>query len=181
MATSKESQQSSDAPSKGPPLRVSEFLAERHDHEHCIETALNDAEAVCAKHGARFTPLRRRVLEIVWQSHQPLGAYAILESLSVDGRQPAPPTVYRSLEFLQEHGLVHRIASLNAFIGCQHPGHATQGQFLICTQCSDVAELVDDELQAHIQRNTASLGFAADNLLVEVTGICPNCRASAST
>jgi hypothetical protein len=82
------------------------------------------------------------VLELVWQSHKPLGAYDILAVLSEqDGRRAAPPTVYRALDFLLENGLVHRIASLNAFIGCSHPEHAHQGQFLICRECHAAIEL----------------------------------------
>lgn len=51
--------------------------------------------------GLRLTALRRRVLELVWQSHKPLGAYDILAVLSEqDGRRAAPPTVYRALDFL---------------------------------------------------------------------------------
>ena len=101
-------------------------LASRpHDHSHCVTHALGEAESLCTKSGVRLTDLRRRVLELVWQSHKPLGAYDILAVLSEqDGRRAAPPTVYRALDFLLENGLVHRIASLNAFIGCNHPGHA---------------------------------------------------------
>ena len=49
-----------------------------HSHEHhdqCISQALESAEEVCAQRGVRLTPLRKRVLELVWQSHKPLGAY----------------------------------------------------------------------------------------------------------
>src|SRR5262245_54328130 len=48
-----------------------------HDHRHCIDDALTRADTVCAERGARMTPLRRRVLELVWDSHAPIGAYAI--------------------------------------------------------------------------------------------------------
>ena len=36
----------------------------------------------------------------------------------------APPTVYRALDFLLEHGFIHKLASINAFVGCHHPGSA---------------------------------------------------------
>ena len=89
-----------------------------HDHAHCVAGALAEADALCARLGVRLTELRRRVLELVWQSHKPLGAYDILAVLSEqDGRRAAPPTVYRALDFLLENSLVHRIASLNAFTG----------------------------------------------------------------
>ncbi len=80
-------------------------LASRpHDHSHCVHTALSEADTLCAKKGLRLTALRRRVLELVWQSHKPLGAYDILAVLSEqDGRRAAPPTVYRLFAQL-DHG-----------------------------------------------------------------------------
>src|SRR3546814_13619005 len=98
-----------------------------HDHDHCVSHALAEADSLCARQGVRLTALRKRVLELVWQSHKPLGAYDILAQLTEqDGRRAAPPTVYRALDFLLENGLVHRIASLNAFIGCNHPEHRSE-------------------------------------------------------
>jgi len=93
--------------------------ARPHDHSRCVSHALAEAETICARQGLRLTALRKRVLELVWASHKPLGAYDILGVLSdEDGRRAAPPTVYRALDFLLENGLVHRIASLNAITDC---------------------------------------------------------------
>ena len=152
------------------------FFADSHDHSRCVATALDEAQEVCAGRGVRFTRLRRRVLEIVWRSHKPLGAYAILDILSRDGRAAAPPTVYRALDFLLEQGLVHRIASLNAFVGCSRPGHDGAGQFLICRECGEAAELDDQAIRLAIRRSAADHGFHALRQTIEVTGVCPNCR-----
>jgi Fur family zinc uptake transcriptional regulator len=152
------------------------FPPRDHDHTLCINDALADAEVICSARGARFTPLRRRVLEIVWQSHKPLGAYAILEVLSKDGRSAAPPTVYRALDFLSDLGLVHRIVSLNAFVGCSRPGHAGNGGFLICKACGTAAELTDVRIDRAIALSAATEGFAVEQHTVEVTGLCPGCR-----
>lgn len=54
------------------------FPAHAHDHDACVVDALGAAEQVCAGRGARLTTLRRRVLELVWRSHKPVGAYDIL-------------------------------------------------------------------------------------------------------
>ena len=152
------------------------FPARGHDHASCIEQAMADAVAVCAERGARLTKLRRRVLEILWQSHRPLGAYEILQVLSRDGRPAAPPTVYRTLDFLLDNGLVHRIASRNAYVGCSRPGHAAAGQFLICEDCGAAAELNDAGLEQAIGSTAESAGFAASEHTVEIKGRCPNCR-----
>ena len=96
-----------------------------HDHQSCIQQALDTAANLCEQRGLNLTPIRRRVLEIVWRSHEPIGAYQILAELAKERDKAAPPTVYRALDFLIDAGLVHRIESLNAFGGCgAHTGKA---------------------------------------------------------
>ena len=151
------------------------FLPEKHNHARCISRALSQAQNHCSRNEVRFTATRRRVLEIIWQNHCPLGAYAILEILVGEGRSCAPPTVYRALDFLLEQGLVHRIASLNAFVGCMHPGHVSTGQFLICESCGTATELDDVRVEKAISRGADSVGFRARVHTIEVAGVCPNC------
>ncbi len=155
-----------------------------HSHDHhneCITQALELAEEVCAQRGVRLTPLRKRVLELVWQSHKPLGAYDILEMLSrEDDRRAAPPTVYRGLDFLLENGLIHRLASLNAYIGCSHPEVAHEGYFMICQQCSNAYELAQHTaIDAAIAQEALLMGFAVQTQTVEILGTCAACRAQA--
>jgi Fur family transcriptional regulator, zinc uptake regulator len=160
------------------PLAAEMPLACRpHDHTHCVSHALLTAETLCEQAGLRLTALRKRVLELVWTSHKPLGAYDILAVLSeTDGRRAAPPTVYRALEFLLEHGLVHRIASLNAFVGCNHPGEVHQGQFLICRNCLAAVELQDADITAALLDSAQRIGFSVEGQTVEITGLCSACR-----
>ncbi|MDX2223201.1 MAG: Fur family transcriptional regulator [Rhodospirillaceae bacterium] len=152
------------------------FPAPGHDHRGCTDRALSDAAAVCATRGGRLTEIRRRVLEAVWDSHAPLGAYDILARLNRDGGRNVPMAVYRALDFLMEHGLVHRLASRNAFIGCRHPGDAHSAQFLICEACGTVAELASPAVHAAIQRAAAQKGFTVAGETIEISGRCPHCR-----
>src|SRR6266852_9126627 len=96
------------------------FPPPNHDHDRCASDAIAHAEAICAARKERLTPMRRRVLEALLASHQPLGAYELIDRLAVRTARPAPITVYRALDFLREQGLVHRIESRNAFIACVH-------------------------------------------------------------
>ncbi|MGH8360360.1 MAG: Fur family transcriptional regulator, partial [Pseudomonas sp.] len=119
------------------------------------------------------------VLELVWQSHKPLGAYDILGVLSEqDGRRAAPPTVYRALDFLLDNGLVHRISSLNAFVGCNHPEHAHQGQFLICRECHAAIELEQKSISDSIIKSAGDVGFKVEGQTVEVVGVCSGCQGA---
>lgn len=146
-----------------------------HNHNDCVEEALQSAEAVCSQKGVKLTGLRRRVLELVWESHRPVGAYYILEALMKEQRA-APPTVYRALNFLQEQGLVHRIASLNAYVGCICPQKEHAGQFLICGNCQESTEIMSDKVAEALQESAMSAGFDARQQTIEIRGICSSCR-----
>ena len=52
-----------------------------HNHDACVSQALTDARTICQRQNARLTPIRERVLELIWQSHKPLGAYDVLAEL----------------------------------------------------------------------------------------------------
>jgi Fur family zinc uptake transcriptional regulator len=153
------------------------FPDRAHDHKHCIEEAFSRAERLCADRGLRLTTLRRAVLKIIWEGHYPAGAYDILDRLKEQGRSAAPMTVYRTLDFLMEHGLVHRLASRNAFVGCDHPGDQHRSQFLVCRDCGQVAEMADPRITAAIRATAAATGFAVEAPVVEVTGLCGGCVA----
>ncbi|MCY3767736.1 MAG: transcriptional repressor, partial [Gemmatimonadetes bacterium] len=97
-----------------------------------LSRILERAEALCLERGARLTEQRKTVLQLLCVSDKPLSAYELLERMRGVVRNPAPPTVYRALDFLLGQGLAHRLESLNAYVGCAHPDHPHASQFLIC-------------------------------------------------
>jgi Fur family zinc uptake transcriptional regulator len=154
-----------------------DLAAPDHDHARCIDAALNRAAALCARRGARLTDLRRRVLELVWQRHAAIKAYDILDELGSAEGSAKPPTVYRALDFLIAHGLVHRLESLNAYVGCPAPDAPHAGQFLICGSCGGVSEFEAPAIEAAIAEQAAGHGFALAGQTVEARGTCQTCRA----
>lgn len=151
------------------------FMDDQHDHRDCVSRALRIAEDLCRRRGKRLTALRRRVLELVWGQHKPIGAYDLLEYLREEGRA-APPTVYRALDFLQQLGLVHRLASLNAYVGCAVPGEPHDGQFLICESCRSLAEMDVSSITRAIEESALESGFTPHRHTIEIMGLCPSCR-----
>ncbi|HLQ86233.1 MAG TPA: Fur family transcriptional regulator [Salinisphaeraceae bacterium] len=148
-----------------------------HNHAACIQAALERAEKHCREQDLRLTAIRRRILELIWTSHRPSKAYDLLQTISQERGGAAPPTVYRALDFLLDAGLVHRIESLNAFIGCAEEHAHGQPKFLICNECARVAEIVAPEVDSAIRRETSRLGFAAIQKTIEISGICNQCAA----
>src|ERR1700677_3485805 len=160
--------------------RFSDFRR-THEHGRCVSRALRTADQVCEERGLKLTPVRKRVLELVWGRHAPIGAYDILEKLSAEGRGSAPPTVYRALNFLISAGLVHRIDSLNAYFGCEAPRTDHAAQFLVCRSCHGVTELGDPAISRLLARRVKAAGFVADAPDVEIKGLCGSCRTAANT
>jgi len=154
------------------------FRKNGHNHGRCIKSAMKTAATLCAARGARLTALRSRVLELIWQSHQPVGAYQLLDTLKSERRNAQPPTVYRALEFLLHLGLVHRVESLNAYVGCSTPDTDHSSQFLICRNCGAAAEITDARLDKAINALAKDAGFSVSHRSIEVEGHCPNCQIS---
>ncbi len=136
---------------------------------------LEVAEALCKRHCARLTPLRRDVLELVLRHAQPVSAYALLDELKSRGHNGAPPTVYRALAFLQAQGLVHRIATSNTFVACNHPGDVHQALIFVCTECGDALETQAAPISASVGRTARRHGFRLPDQPIEVAGTCRRC------
>jgi Fur family zinc uptake transcriptional regulator len=136
-------------------------------------------EQSCARNGVQLTPLRRRILEIFSASAAPLGAYAILEELSRrEGKQAAPPTIYRTLDFLIEHGFVHKIESLNAYTPCEHLSHAHHGMLMICEACGRSEEIEDAAVMRAIILAASGASFRLRQVMIETKGLCGRCATS---
>ncbi|MBC27868.1 MAG: Fur family transcriptional regulator [Rhodospirillaceae bacterium] len=148
-----------------------------HNHKDCINTALEKADEICKLQGVKLTAQRRRVLELVWGSHKPIGAYEVLDLLcEQDGKRPAPMTVYRALDFLIEQGLVHRLASLNAYIGSTSLNSDHNSYFFVCDDCGQAAEVTDGNVQKAISEKADRIGFIIHLNTVEVSGRCSQCQ-----
>jgi Fur family zinc uptake transcriptional regulator len=144
-----------------------------------ITQRLENAAAICAQGGAKLTEIRRQVLGLILAAGEPVGAYALLDRLKLARANAAPVTVYRALDFLLAHGLIHKVERLNAFIGCvesgTHTHHDHAVQFLICRSCGTVTEIEDPGIAAAVAQAAAASGFAPAHATVEVEGRCAAC------
>jgi Fur family zinc uptake transcriptional regulator len=143
------------------------------------DSRVRRVEALCGERGVQLTALRRQVMGLVAASAAPLTAYALIDELArLQGRSVAPPTVYRTLDFLVENGFVIKVESRNAFAICDSPGHHHHGILLICTRCGTTDEVEDHDLDAALLRRAAVSGFRIDKQMVELEGICGRCLAA---
>lgn len=142
---------------------------------------VQQAESQCHTRGVRFTPIRRRVLELIARHGGGLKAYDLLDQLSTEHAAARPPTVYRALEFLIEQGLVHRIESQNAYVACACPEHAHGFQLLICRHCGHVEELHLDEISDQLAGLAQRQGFKVERQTIELLGLCQRCQTQSES
>ncbi|WP_374015649.1 transcriptional repressor [Phaeobacter sp. A36a-5a] len=147
-----------------------------HDHSHCINDGIAVADAHCRAHGLQFTPVRRRVLEILLQAHRAMGAYDLLDILRDEGLGSQPPIAYRALDFLVKNGFVHKIEQLNAFVACSHPGDDHAPVFMICRTCNAVAEAPSQTTNGRLGTAAREAGFLIERTVMEAEGLCPKCQ-----
>lgn len=141
-----------------------------------IPARLKAAEASCAQNGTQLTALRREVLELILQAETPVTAYQLLDQLKPIRKSAVPPTIYRSLEFLLDNKLIHKIERLNAFVPCADSDHHhADAQFLICKNCGTVIEIEDHGISEALAKAAAKHGFRPSRAVVEVDGFCAAC------
>lgn len=144
---------------------------------------LVQVEQACARRGLRLTALRRRIMELIVEQAKPVKAYDLLDLIRQERGGAAPPTVYRALDFLLEHGFIHKLESINAFIGCDHlhdesDASLHQPPFLICDRCSKTVELHDTKAAEMLAREARRLGFTPQAQTLEIHGLCAACGDS---
>lgn len=139
---------------------------------HLIQNWLEQLQAS----GYRVTEPRRTIVELVASADHALSPIEIYDS----GRHECPRlglvTVYRTLERLEELGLVQRVHSpdgchryLRAFEGHQH--------LLICTRCGRVEMFAGDDIEPLAQRVEQSTGYQVQDHWLQFFGVCPRCSA----
>jgi Fur family zinc uptake transcriptional regulator len=147
-------------------------------HVHDAGAYVQAVEQACADRGLRLTPLRAQVLGLIAAAGKPVKAYDLLDAMKEENGSSAPPTGSRALEFLLEQGFIHRLASVNAFVGCHHPNERHSVPFLICDNCHAAIELEDERICALLDEQARALGFAPRAQTLEVHGLCAACAAA---
>lgn len=147
-----------------------------HDHSQCIQNAISAAENICRKRGVQLTPIRHKILELIWNSHKAIKAYDLLDQIRPTNDAAKPSTVYRALDFLLEQGLIHRVESLNAFVGCRSSGRQHDQLLLICTHCHNVDERAAANVFKALAEELQNARFSPQRKTIEIHGLCKTCR-----
>lgn len=119
----------------------------------------------------RLTPQRRAVLQALAKSHDHPTAAEIYER----ARKAAPgisfATVYNSLRFFKDNGLILELPGPNG--ASRYDATIEPHAHAHCSRCGDV---VDIPLPAELKPQVDS--WRVDEVRISITGLCPSCRAA---
>ncbi len=145
------------------------------------KTWIKKIEALCVRNGLQFTPLRQEVAAILADHDKPVGAYEIMDQLAkLKGRTVAPPTVYRTLDFLVENGFVVKIESRQAYMACDDPGHHHHGILLLCSACGRSTEIDNVAVDKVLNETASASHFHLHRQVVEIEGLCQSCSEASA-
>lgn len=141
---------------------------------------MDDPGEVLRRHGLRMTEQRRRVLgALTRRSHLTPDSIAAL--VATDGGPELPPsTIYRTLDALEEVGLVEH-THLDHRAPTYHRAGRHGHLHLRCRDCGRVTE-VDPALATPFADSVrGTTGFVADLTHMAIHGSCTECAADTDT
>ncbi|MDR1677368.1 MAG: transcriptional repressor [Deltaproteobacteria bacterium] len=142
-----------------------------------LKSVLDQLADKCAEKGGHLTRLRRFLMGILLKKGQPVKAYDLIEESARLGCRLTPATVYRVLDFLMEHGLVHRVNALNSYLACScyDPYLEHQPLLLVCPSCQKTTEINDPALSDLFFSKLEALGHSISDGSIEVRSRCSLC------
>jgi Fur family transcriptional regulator, zinc uptake regulator len=138
----------------------------------------NLLDDIIKNHDFTLTPLRKEVLTVILNIKGFFKAYDIIAELSKIRGETKPITIYRVLNFLVEMKVLHKIASINAFILCSDSlshNHKDNNIFLICKKCNNIHEVFDDEFFNDLRKFYTRYHFIFNKNDIELNGYCKEC------
>jgi Fur family zinc uptake transcriptional regulator len=152
------------------------------DHHHKVdaEHLIDEVQKRSKARGERMTDVRRDVLIALSRLKKPHSAYQILAELN---KKRAPKlsamSLYRTLDFLIELGVVIKLESQNAYQLCSDQTHDHSHLMMICDVCGGVRDVDDASVSKKLQNLARQHGHVLKHHVIELHGSCAKCEAKA--
>ena len=124
----------------------------------------------------RLTPERFAVLDAVLESQGHFDAENLYYRMISGGIKVSRATVYNTLELLQECGLVSKYRFAETSSRYEKVFGRPNHHHLICLECGDIIEFVNDRLQRLQDDVCADKRFKPQSSSLQIFGTCSKCR-----
>jgi Fe2+ or Zn2+ uptake regulation protein len=133
---------------------------------------------VLRERGQRVTPQRLAIARTVRELDRHTTAETVFGHVSEQMPGVSLPTVYATLDLLEEVGLVRRVPTETGT--AVYDPRTEDHHHLVCRRCGDIMDVDAPVDRGELLGAAATLGFTADDAQVVVRGICARCRAAES-
>ncbi len=138
------------------------------------DTTSRTSEALRAA-GYRVTSQRLLIHQTLVELDRHVGAEELLEAVGERLPNVSLPTVYASLDALEEAGLVRRVAAGRG--RALYDSRPVDHHHIVCRRCGAVRDLDARVSLDRAMHLAAGQGFEVDGAEIVVHGLCAGCRA----
>ena len=124
----------------------------------------------------RWTPQRRLLIDVLAETDGHVTGAELVERCRTRDPETTPSTVYRTLDVLEELGLVRHAHGADGREE-YHVGPETEHAHLACERCGRSWELDASEVRRFVRSLSTSRDFEVDLSHLTVVGRCRECRA----
>ena len=126
--------------------------------------------------GFRMTPQRMAILHVLRHAGTHLTPGEVYKLARMEFPRITEPTVYRTLEFLAENGLVHPSHKGNGHFSYQIAG--ADHHHLVCRVCKSEIEVEHTLLENLYRTLEKASGYQDINSHLTFFGVCPDCASA---
>ncbi len=128
--------------------------------------------------GKRLTAERESIVEAIFAHHEhfdPEQLVTRLTSTEPGSKRVSRATIYRTINSMEEAGLIRKVARANDREVYEHAYGYPQHDHLICERCGSLTEFRNQEISEALESIALSQGFRMKAHRLEVYGICDTC------
>jgi Fur family ferric uptake transcriptional regulator len=154
---------------------VDSYLKMSFNNDAKVKPGVAPALASFKAKGLRLTAPRRAIVECLGETGDWLTPATIHERAKLRRTSLGLVTVYRTLNWLHQQGLVRRIHLPDGCHGYALAG-SSHGHYLVCKECQQVIEFSTCDLAALEARISGETGFTIEGHVLQFNGVCPSCQ-----
>jgi len=126
--------------------------------------------------GMKMTRTREAILDAVFVTHSHFDVEDLYQQLRRSKKLVSRATIYRTLPYLLEAGLIRRSMCSDHKEEYEHIYGHPNHLHLLCVSCGKILEQADNELEQVLLRIASQHGFTLDDYVVSLKGHCADCR-----
>ncbi|MEE2858882.1 MAG: Fur family transcriptional regulator [Candidatus Neomarinimicrobiota bacterium] len=133
-------------------------------------------KTMLSNEGLKFTPQRLEILEEIVLGEGHRECEEIYLSMKKKGKSVSRATVYRTIDLLVKNNLVRKLELGDGRARYESKLNSSHHDHLICIDCGDIVEFVDDEIENKQEEIALNNGFILKKHIHQLFGLCKKCQ-----